>query len=397
MSHQERFQTYYDQLKTELTTTYGTHFPPLDHSNPDHRETLKDCASQRITLGQKNFFIAWRQVLDKTGWTLEEQKDIANKLSANGYGINANPNILTSYSIDPMNLLVCSIWFWKRHDEVEKILDEEDRQAIKDKIKGIDSLSNSLVAPEARLVAREKLEHELEEFEGEIKERKQKNASVEKLFVDRRAQHEKEELDEYYEKCKKEAEDEEKARKAEEKEKEKEVSISQTPPPPPPSNEPDDYDQMTTQQLMDSHNANLDPGDLKVNLTQFEKLMEFVRFIETMSDSPEQSEAGKLAIEYIILHYQYYRSLLTTYPNHTVEFKCPYHNTKINFDPTEITILNGTCTETYLPDNSSLTNFREYLESKFDNQANRQRAFDSIGRGWAGPEPIQKHHFEMYD
>ena len=66
MSRQERFQTYYDQLKTELTTTYGTHFPPLDHSNPDHRETLKDCASQRITLGQENFLIAWRQVLDKT-------------------------------------------------------------------------------------------------------------------------------------------------------------------------------------------------------------------------------------------------------------------------------------------------------------------------------------------
>lgn len=389
MSHEERFQAYYDQLKTELTTTYGTHFPPLDHSNPDHRETLKGCASQRITQDQIDFLIAWRQVLDKTGWTLEEQKDIANKLSVNGYGINAATHILRSYSIDPMFLLVCSIWFWKRHDEVEKILDEEDRQAIKDKIKGIDSLSNSLVAPEARLVAREKLEHELEEFEREIKERKQKEASVEKLFVDRRAKYEKQELDEYYEKCKKEAEDVEKARKEAVDEARKEVrdlvsepTISQTPPPPP-SNEPDHYKQMTTQQLMDSHNANLDPGDLKVNLTQFEKLMELQRFIETMSDSPEQSEAAKLAIEYIILRYRYYQSLLTTYPDHTLKFKCPYHKAKIMFEPTEITILNGMCTETYLPDNSSLTNFRDYLESKFHKQANRQRAFDSIGRGWA--------------
>ncbi len=158
---------------------------------------------------------------------------------------------------------------------------------------------------------------------------------------------------------------------------------------------------MTTQQLMDSHNANLDPsdpGDVKVNLTQFEKLMEVVRFIETMSDSPEESEAAKLAIEYIMLRYQYYQSLLTTYPDHTLKFKCPYHNIKIIFQPTEITIVNGITTQIYSVDNSSsLARLREYLESIFDNHANRQRAFDSIGRGWAGPEPIQKYHFDIND
>ena len=310
-----RFMPYYNQLETQLTKTYGTDFPPLDPNNPAHKETLENCAQLSITQEQKNFLIAWRQVVDKTGWTLEEEKVISDSLTVNGHGITASSEKLTMFSDYPIKLLVCSIWFWKRQDEVEKILDEEDRLAIKDKIKGIDSLSKSLAAPEALLLTREKLEKELEEFEGRIKERKQKDASFKKQQVDTRAKREKRKLEEYYEK---EAEEKEKARK--------EATISQTPPPAPLQKqveveEEEEVEEMTTQQLLDSHNANLEPGDLKLNLTQFKNALDLDRMMASMPTTTDETQAADLIVEYIIVYHRYYQSLVTTYPTHTIQFK----------------------------------------------------------------------------
>ena len=388
MYHQNRLQPYYCQLEQELMTKYGEDFPPLDPSNPKHRETLEACKQLPIREDQKRFLIAWRQVVDKTGWTLEQEKDISNKLSSFRYGINADRQIIRKFCKKPIALLVCSIWFWKRQAEVEKILDEEDRQAIKDKIADIDGLSNSVVAPEARLVARIKLENESKDLEEKIKERCQKESQVDNLYVERRAEIEQRQLEQL--------EQEAKAVKSHKlkitRHSVSEPNISATPPSPPSRSKPSkgrvDLEQEKYKRLtkgMNIHNADLPAGQLKVNLIQFEKLMEYDRFLETMSSQPESQESSKLVIQYIILRYQYYRSLLTTYPEHTMKFKCPYYEIKIRFEPTGIDIINGICVEYYMhPSGNWKHSLREYLEGKF-NRKNRQQVFDAMGISGVAP------------
>ena len=387
MSNNSRFQPYYSQLEQELMTKYGEDFPPLDPSNPKHRETLENCKQLPIREDQKRFLIAWRQVVDKTGWTLEQEKDISNKLSSFGYGINADRQIIGTFCKKPIALLVCSIWFWKRQAEVEKILDEEDRQAIKDKIADIDSLSNSVSAPEARLVARTKLENELKDLEEKIKERCQKESQIDNRYVERRAEMEQRQL-----------EQEAKAVKSHKpkitRHSVSDPIISATPPSrSKPSKGLVDPEQEKNKRLtkaMNIHNADLPAGQLKVNLNQFEKLMEYDRFLETMSSQPESQESSTLVIQYIILRYQYYRSLLTTYPEHTMKFKCPYYNIKIRFEPTGMDIINGICVEEYIhPSGNWKHSLREYLEGKF-NRKNRQQVFDAMGISGVPPLPEMK-------
>lgn len=54
MSRETRYASYYEQLKTELITTYGTDFPALEPSNPNHKRTLEDCTRLAISQEHKN-------------------------------------------------------------------------------------------------------------------------------------------------------------------------------------------------------------------------------------------------------------------------------------------------------------------------------------------------------
>ena len=112
----------FSKLERELFLKYGTIFPNLDPTNPEHDRIMKQYVPLEYP-ERKEFLITWQRVIDKVELTISQQKEIANILLTENYGINGpHCKVLAK---NPFKLLCVIFWFWKREGEVTLLLEAE--------------------------------------------------------------------------------------------------------------------------------------------------------------------------------------------------------------------------------------------------------------------------------
>ena len=66
----------FSKLEKELLTKYGSIFPPIDPTNPEHVLIINQWVPPQYP-ERKEFLITWQRVVDKVGFTVSQQKEIA--------------------------------------------------------------------------------------------------------------------------------------------------------------------------------------------------------------------------------------------------------------------------------------------------------------------------------